>query len=1578
MNNHFRNPNRTRAILMGLILLLIFLSSTIATASTAGSRQPALSPVTPLTICPHAPHNDGPADVIRIADTNNHRVQSLNMRQDDFTTPRGMFGSNLPEEGSTAVEFDQPQGIVTGPWNRTYIADTNNDRIQVLSEGLNFITAFGSSGSGNGEFDEPTGITINSSRKLYVLDTGNNRVQKLSHNGTYLAQWGSAGSGNGQFSNATGIAASWFDNNIYVADTGNDRIQKFGNNGVFLAAWGSSGNGPGQFDAPSDISVHPLTGDVYVADRGNHRVQQFLSDGTFVRQWGSFGSGNGEFNNPRSISVSPRYGVFVLDGGNGRIQLFSDTGTYLDKWGSSGSGTGEFSNAMALASNRQGVDFDKCYVHDFTLPGGLNRRITVFYTTDNGLPWNWLDDVNNPVTGTNIYAEKVAEWTETAWATYYDYNLDEPSHVHLGVSFGSGITGNEMEIWVRDIGSEGKNGSCCGAYFYQINARHVVNRVNGEERRMGETALHELFHSVQGTWGVSSALGEPKWVTEGGAGNIQDKVVTSIDTWAGSVYMNYVDSYLTSLTDNDFRDASYRGALFWTYFQEQLGNATPPDPGYGVSAVEHYFSTVDPLHGLDALAQTVESLSGNTRHLEDFWTDFTIANYTKGLGGTVAAHRYVDDDDTIYSSVPVNEHLLLGGTPGLALNESLEPYSARYFRFVPVTAPCDYVAFEMSSDERIGFTIVDHRGGNLVMQPETYWGTQRAIAFNVAGPFSTGDGIAAILTGLADPANVTLNVSCVEPALEIVSPQTGHPGLAGPYGNPGNILAYISVTAPGYGPVRGLTRSQFATVIGSETVTFYKLVELEDLYVLLLAAPPQLSDGLYDLEVMLDGTISDTEIESVLYTSQVIDNMLVIDRSGSMLTDDKIGAAQVAGNLQVTEMDINAWSGLVSFATSETLDRPLLDITIEPNRSNLRNAINGLTPGGWTAIVAGVDEALDELDSAGGADHSCNVTVLSDGMDNQSSPAEVQALINRLQNHPRGCRVYAIALGENADKLFLQELTDASGGQVYAATLTSPIANSNRTTAVNSTISAGTLSASWQNRLVSYYDDIAARQAGRNRILAAGQADFSGLDVELVPLDDSVAEAVFAINADNGVAQATELRDPVGALVDNSYPGATIVDVADHRVFKIQAPMAGEWEVRLEGTSTLGYILMTSAVSPVSLELLARAPLSTAGTGHIVPILAVLHDRTSAIAGAQVEANIQDSLGSTTHLMLYDDGQHGDGQADDGVYGNRFTRANNAPCHTDPELGLDTICDNAYQVYAVATMDEIRREAQTSFAIKAAEDGDGDGMPDAWEAANDLDPLDPDDLAQDPDEDGLTNLNEYQQGTDPQNPDTDQGGEMDGTEITGQRDPLDPRDDGVLKLRQLEARPFDGLIALSFSQQDTFLYHRVYRRPWPAGTGDWQLIADNILPTGIFSDPTVTNGNSYQYRLVTVASNGARNLSMNSLPVEPGVDVSAPEGWIQINDGAATTANRQVTLQLGWEPDVVAMRLSNQPDFAGAEWMATAVEQAWELDTTLPAGAEAQVFVEFRDAAGNISEYLEFDSILLDDHKIFLPIILRP
>ena len=69
-------------------------------------------------------------------------------------------------------------------------------------------------------------------------------------------------------------------------------------------------------------------------------------------------------------------------------------------------------------------------------------------------------------------------------------------------------------------------------------------------------------------------------------------------------------------------------------------------------------------------------------------------------------------------------------------------------------------------------------------------------------------------------------------------------------------------------------------------------------------------------------------------------------------------------------------------------------------------------------------------------------------------------------------------------------------------------------------------------------------------------------------------------------------------------------------------------------------------------------------------------------------------------------------------------------------------------------------------------DDDNDGMSDAFEIENGLDPFDNSDASTDSDGDGLTNLQEFNAGTDPADSDSDNDGYSDGAEVTAGSDPL--------------------------------------------------------------------------------------------------------------------------------------------------------------------------------------------------------------
>jgi DNA-binding beta-propeller fold protein YncE len=64
---------------------------------------------------------------------------------------------------------------------------------------------------------------------VYVADSGNNRIQKFDSDGNFMTKWGSSGSGDGEFSGPDGIAVDT-SGNVYVSDFRNDRVQVFSPN----------------------------------------------------------------------------------------------------------------------------------------------------------------------------------------------------------------------------------------------------------------------------------------------------------------------------------------------------------------------------------------------------------------------------------------------------------------------------------------------------------------------------------------------------------------------------------------------------------------------------------------------------------------------------------------------------------------------------------------------------------------------------------------------------------------------------------------------------------------------------------------------------------------------------------------------------------------------------------------------------------------------------------------------------------------------------------------------------------------------------------------------------------------------------------------------------------------------------------------------------------------------------------------------------------------------------------------------------------------------------------------------------
>jgi len=207
-----------------------------------------------------------------------------------------------------------------------YVADSDNNRIQVLSLDGAPVFQFGSEGKESGQFKKPEGVAVNSNGVIYVADTQNNRIQIFSNDGIFLTAIGKYGtSEEGKksaeivFQNPKAITIN-SQNLVHVLDSGNHRIQVFEEDGAVIGEIGGKGKSAGRFKQPVDIAKDE-NNYLYVADQGNHRVQIFSPRGEFVMSFGSYGEGPGYFRQLSAIAAF-EHKIFVADYKTDQIQVF--------------------------------------------------------------------------------------------------------------------------------------------------------------------------------------------------------------------------------------------------------------------------------------------------------------------------------------------------------------------------------------------------------------------------------------------------------------------------------------------------------------------------------------------------------------------------------------------------------------------------------------------------------------------------------------------------------------------------------------------------------------------------------------------------------------------------------------------------------------------------------------------------------------------------------------------------------------------------------------------------------------------------------------------------------------------------------------------------------------------------------------------------------------------------------------------------------------------------------------------------------------------------------------------------------
>ncbi len=252
---------------------------------------------------------------VYVADTNNHRIQVFS-NTGEFLFMWGSFGT-------APGQFQYPQGLAFDATGNVYVTDYQNYRIQKFTPDGQFILQFGGPGKGDGQFgttntsmEGPYGIAVDAAGDVYVGDQGNNRVQKFTANGQFLTKWGSYGSGAGQFRDEMSGMCVDAQSNVYVADPRRNDVQAFSSYGTYLTAFH-----PAAYVEPRDMALLP-DGRIAVLI-GGCGVQIYRPDGSEDTSWGACGNLPGEFYGPYGMALDGLNNYFIADTYAHRIQQFA-------------------------------------------------------------------------------------------------------------------------------------------------------------------------------------------------------------------------------------------------------------------------------------------------------------------------------------------------------------------------------------------------------------------------------------------------------------------------------------------------------------------------------------------------------------------------------------------------------------------------------------------------------------------------------------------------------------------------------------------------------------------------------------------------------------------------------------------------------------------------------------------------------------------------------------------------------------------------------------------------------------------------------------------------------------------------------------------------------------------------------------------------------------------------------------------------------------------------------------------------------------------------------------------------------
>lgn len=1107
---------------------------------------------------------------------------------------------------------------------------------------------------------------------------------------------------------------------------------------------------------------------------------------------------------------------------------------------------------------------------------------------------------------------------------------------------------------------------------------------------------HEIFHKVQGAHGNSS---DPfyKWVIEGQARAMEDKacVFTNLgecDIWDDDVdkfYDGQMAAYLGQ-PEVGLQEQSYNAAIFWVKVMEEFATLVS-EPELGSDVMRDFWvqneNNNPKKDGIETLNDALDNIIGSSRRFIDIFKDFVVANYAKDylsfpIPVALQKYNYIDEETFpggSYGSVKLTTSSILNLNQVVFGTKSIDAWGARYFEIQPDSSvPVINIEVKTlaATQNQLYFHVLGLNAFDEIVYQHSATGTSYEHSVSNIAPIYSR--IALVVASLGQQTNFDYGFNLSD-GLFIQSPDNQFPAKVGEATSPKKFTVRLKVLGKDGEPEAGIDPNDFVISIDGNQIyptpdpmdsPLIAASYLGGQYWLVLRAPASPGCDPCDLTAEYS-SFTDTKIDALEYgPTPSVDNMIVIDRSGSM-AGDKIAAAKEAGQLYVDAYDTGDRIGVLSYAETPNSEFSLTAWDLV-SRAAAQTAIDTIAaPFGGTANGSALREGLKQLANQNSPNPEWAMVLLSDGKD---SVAETDDHIAKFISEYKIRKddgdqipvIHVVAVGDDADGVELEKLISISGGQFQWL--------SEVGAAPAAAITANAVLENLSTELAEIYRVFAETVSNEQQIFAKRENVQSGVTTNNIKVDQAASQAVFVFKwAPSNLPQPfIRLLQPDGSAINPTLSSA------GHLVWRVPTPTPGDWKMVFRPCSgsecAHDFLTEASLISDLTLQVFLGLPVEDRLAGKPMTIMALLSD-IKAIIGSTLTATVP-RTGET--LTLHDDGAHNDGAANDGFYGGTILNTNQA--------GGYTVIINANGNSNLG--DSFVRRARIGFFMKGdPDDPDRDGLPTWWEKEHGLDPEKPN-VRDDPDKDGLTTFREYILKTHPLDADTDDGGENDGSEVQRGSNPLFANDD-IMSPPRAKAWAGVGKVNLKFSESSkrsatgipaaktvdiyaairdnlTMKPYRILARDIKIEEGEW---IDHINTNWEVQPPNTV------YCYCVIAKGAGASAPSNVTCATPRLDPYPPHGEVDIEDhNVANLPMITLTLMASDDPNtdeslpfegqlldatsipsgVKEMMVSNRADFKDETWQPYQLSLQWSA--AFQANGNANVFVKYRDAAGNESE----------------------